>query len=197
ERRGGSVEDEVVPAKELMAQPNPPRFLRERDVLEFSVKVTNQAQTKQSGKVRLTLADARTNNSIDAALGNVDPDRAFELDPGASRSFFWRLTVPDDQGPIIYKAVGATDKLSDGEEGMLPVLSRRVLVTESTPRPVRGAQTKPFDFAKLRESGKSDTLKHQSRPAQMCSQPGWSGVRPLPYLMEFPHECTEQTFNRL
>src|SRR5262249_18826792 len=122
ELRSGYLQDEVVTAKELMVQPNPPRFLRERDVLEFSVKVTNQAQTKQSGKVRLTLADARTNNSIDAALGNVDPDRAFELDPGASRSFFWRLTVPDDQGPIIYKAVGATDKLSDGEEGMLPVL---------------------------------------------------------------------------
>jgi len=79
----------------------------------------------------------------------------------------------------------------------VPVLSRRVLVTESIPLPVRGAQTKTFDFAKLREAGKSDTLKHQSLTVQMVSQPAWYAVMALPYLMEFPHECTEQTFNRL
>jgi len=29
------------------------------------------------------------------------------------------------------------------------------------------------------------------------SNPSWYAVMALPYLMEFPHECTEQTFNRL
>src|SRR5439155_3806840 len=29
------------------------------------------------------------------------------------------------------------------------------------------------------------------------SNPAWYAVMALPYLMEFPHECTEQTFNRL
>jgi hypothetical protein len=31
----------------------------------------------------------------------------------------------------------------------------------------------------------------------MVSQPAWYAVMALPYLMKFPHECTEQTFNRL
>ena len=31
----------------------------------------------------------------------------------------------------------------------------------------------------------------------MVSNPAWYAVMALPYLMEFPHECTEQTFNRL
>ncbi|MCS6850537.1 MAG: hypothetical protein NZ700_05135, partial [Gemmataceae bacterium] len=86
---------------------------------------------------------------------------------------------------------------SDGEEGMLPVLSQRVLVTESLPIPIRDAQTKTFNFARLLDSAKSDTLKHQSLTVQMCSQPAWYAVMALPYLMEFPHECSEQTFNRL
>ena len=31
----------------------------------------------------------------------------------------------------------------------------------------------------------------------MVSNPSWYAVMALPYLMEFPYECTEQTFNRL
>jgi uncharacterized protein YfaS (alpha-2-macroglobulin family) len=197
ELRSGYLEDSVVTAKDLMVEPNPPRFLREGDVLEFSVKVTNQSQVKQSGKVRLALADLRTTNSIDAALGNTNPDQAFELEPGTSKSFFWRLTVPDDQGPIAYKAVGASEKLSDGEEGAIPVLSKRVLVTESIALPIRGPATRTFDFKKLEESAKSNTLKHQTLTVQMTSQPAWYAVLALPYLMEYPYECSEQTFNRL
>ncbi len=49
-----------------MVQPNPPRFLREGDELEFTVKVTNLSDTHQTGTVRLTFADARTANPIDA-----------------------------------------------------------------------------------------------------------------------------------
>jgi uncharacterized protein YfaS (alpha-2-macroglobulin family) len=180
-----------------MVQPNPPRFLREGDVLEFTVKVSNQSPTRQTGAVRLTLADARTGESADVALGNTATDQPFDIPTKESRSLSWRLTVPDAAGFLTYKAVGSTGKLSDGEEGFLPVLSRRILVTESLPLPVRGPQTKNFEFTKLRQSGQSDTLQHQSVTVQMVSNPSWYAVMALPYLMEFPHECTEQTFNRL
>ena len=79
--------------------------------------------------------------------------------------------MPDGLGFLTYKAVGSTGRLSDGEEGFLPVLSRRILVTESLPLPIRGPATKKFDFTKLLESGKSDTLQHQSLTVQMVSQP--------------------------
>ena len=195
--RSGFLQDKVVTAKDLMVQPNPPRFLREGDVLEFTVKVSNQSPTRQTGAVRLTLADARTGKPADAALGNTATDQPFDIAAKESRSLSWRLTVPDGAGVLTYKAVGSTGKLSDGEEGFLPVLSRRILVTESLPLPIRGAQTKKFEFTKLLESGKSDTLRHQSVTVQMVSNPSWYAVMALPYLMEFPHECTEQTFNRL
>ena len=120
--RSGFLEAQAVTAKDLMVQPNPPRFLREGDVVEFTVKVSNQASTRQQGTVRLTLADARTARLIDAALGNTQLDQVFDIPAKESRSFAWRLTVPDGQGPIRYKAVGSTDRLSDGEEGFLPVL---------------------------------------------------------------------------
>ncbi|HEY2784815.1 MAG TPA: alpha-2-macroglobulin family protein, partial [Fimbriiglobus sp.] len=121
--RSGYLRDDVVTAKDLMVQPNPPRFLREGDVLAFTVKVSNQSPRPQQGKVRLTFTDARTGKSVDERIGNLTTDVAFEIPAGESRGFAWTITVPDGLGPVIYKAVGASDKLSDGEEGMLPVLS--------------------------------------------------------------------------
>ena len=68
--RAGYLEDEVVTAKDLMVQPNPPRFLREGDELEFTVKVLNRGAKPQKGTVRLTFQDARTLDPADSSLGN-------------------------------------------------------------------------------------------------------------------------------
>jgi hypothetical protein len=195
--RAGFLEDKLVTAKDLMVQPNPPRFLREGDVIELAVKVANQSAARQTGKVRLTFNDALTGQPADASLGNAKPELAFDIPARESRSFSWRVKVPDGGGFLTYKAVGSTGRLSDGEAGYLPVLSRRVWVTESLPLSIRDAGTRQFSFAKLLRSGKSKTLQNQSLTVQMVSNPAWYAVLALPYLMEYPHECTEQTFNRL
>ncbi len=194
--RSGLLTGTTVTAKDLMVEPNPPRFVREGDVIEFTVKVTNRSAARQMGKVSLTLADARTLEPRNAALGNLVPEQDFDVPSQESRTVSWRLTIPDGCEFLTYKAVGATTRLSDGEEGYLPVLSRRIFVTESLPLPIRGPQTKEFEFTKLLHSGESDTLLHQSLTVQMVSQPAWYAVMALPYLMEYPHECSEQVFNR-
>ena len=196
ELRAGSLKGRTVTSKDLMVQPNPPRFVREGDTLEFTVKVSNQSDVAQSGRVRLTFADAASLESVDAALGNTAADQPFDIPARESRSYTWRISVPDGMGFLTYKAVGASAQVSDGEEGFLPVLSRRILVRESLPLPIRGAGTKSFEFTKLLDSANSKTLRHQSLTVQMVSQPAWYAVMALPYLMEFPYECSEQVFNR-
>jgi hypothetical protein len=195
--RSGYLTDTTVTAKDLMVEPNPPRFVREGDVIELTVKVSNQSAARQTGTVSLTLSDARTLESRDKALGNVSPEQAFDVPSKESRTYLWRLTIPDDCDFLIYKAVGATTRLSDGEQGYLPVLSRRILVEESLPLPIRGPATKDFQFTKLLDSGQSTTLRSQSLTVQMVSQPAWYAVMALPYLMEYPYESSEQVFNRL
>ena len=189
--------DEITTSKDLMVQPNPPRFLRESDQLEFSVKITNLSEVDQTGKVRLTLSNATTEESIDAKFANQDTEQTFTVAAGQSKSVFWKLSVPDYVGVIAWKAVGATETLSDGEEGLLPVLSKRILVIESLPLPIRGNQTKTFDFDRLNLIDSSDSLQSQSLTVQMTSNPSWYAVMALPYLMEYPHQCNEQVFNRL
>lgn len=195
--RAGFLTDRTVTAKDLMVEPNPPRFVREGDAIEFTVKVSNQTDRPQTGKVRLTFADAASLQPTDAALGNRTPEIDFDVPAKQSRSYSWHIAVPDGTGFLTYKAVGATAQAGDGEEGFLPVLSRRILVTESLPLPIRGPATKQFEFTKLLDSGRSDTLRSQSLTVQMVSQPAWYAVMALPYLLEYPHACSEQLFNRL
>jgi hypothetical protein len=171
--------------------------VREGDTLEFTVKVSNRSDKARKGIVRLTLSDARTLKDVNAECGLRSADQAFELPPKESKTFAWRMTIPDGMGFLSYKAVGAAGELSDGEEGWLPVLSRRILVTESLPLPIRGAGTKEFRFDRLIDAAKSDTLRHQNLTVQMVSQPAWYAVMALPYLMEQCIECTEVVFNRL
>jgi uncharacterized protein YfaS (alpha-2-macroglobulin family) len=216
--RAGLLEAHAVTAKDIMVQPNPPRFLREGDTLEFSVKISNQSDQPQRGAVKLTFSDAEGRagsplpadgahgvtrpTDIDQLLGNTKPELAFDIPAKESRSYAWRISVPDGAPFLVYKAVASTGTLSDGEEGYLPVLSRRIFVTESLPLPIRGKVgggevVKKFEFTKLLNSGKSSTLQNESLTVQMVSQPAWYAVLALPYLMEFPYECSEQTFNRL
>jgi hypothetical protein len=194
--RSGYLEGETVTAKDLMAQPNPPRFLREGDEIEFTVKVTNQSDKPQTGKARLGFADAATLEARDAALSLTNQEQPFEIAAKESKTLSWRIKVPDGAGFLTYKAVAATDTLSDGEEGMIAVLSKRQLVTESITLPIRNAGAREFEMKKLLDSGASDTLRHEALTVQVVSQPAWYAVMALPYLMEYPHECAEQVFNR-
>ncbi len=195
--RNGLLTGTTVTAKELMVEPNPPRFVRENDTIAFTVKVSNQSAARQTGRVRLTFQNARTQKDVTEQLGISATDLPFDIPSKQSHTLSWSIHIPDGTEFLTYKAVGATDRLSDGEEGYLPVLSRRILVTESLPLPIRGAQTKRFAFDRLLNAGASNTLQHQRLTVQMVSQPIWYAVMALPYLMEYPYACSEQLFNRL
>ncbi len=195
--QAGGITGETITQKDLMVQPNPPRFLREGDKLRFTAKVTNLSAQEQKGKLRLSMLDPVSDANRNAEF-KVEPETLeFAVPAGESRSFGWELNVPETPGVVKYKVVGATESLSDGEEGLVSILSRRIFVTESLPLPIRGPETKKFNFKKLVESKQSDTLKHEGLTVEVTSNPAWYAVQALPYLMEFPHECSEQVFNRI
>ena len=197
ELRTGLLVDEMTTSKDLMVQPNPPRFLREGDRILFPVKVINQSDKPQTGSVQLLLKDGFNENDLNETFGNSKFQQTFEVPAKESRTYTFEMKVPDFVGAIVYKAVAGNDAVSDGEEGFLPVLSKRILVNESLPLPIRGNQTRTFDFAALEKMDASDSLRNQNLTVQMTSNPSWYAVMALPYLMEYPHQCSEQTFNRL
>ncbi|MCB2375998.1 hypothetical protein LGH70_00280 [Hymenobacter sp. BT635] len=85
---------------------------------------------------------------------------------------------------------------SDGEENTLPVLTNRVLITESLPLPIVGPATREFVLPKL-ASTTSATRRNYSLTLEMTANPAWYAVQALPYLLEPHYETSEQVFGRL
>jgi len=193
----GSIEGRTKTQKELMVQPNPPRFLREGDVLKFTVKVTNMQDKEAKGLLKLSFFGPIDNQSLDIQLKHENKEKTFVIPAKQSQSFSFQISVPDNLDILSFRAVGATKEFSDGEEGVLPVLSRRIFVQESIPLWINDKGVKKFKFKKLTRSSKSSTLKHKGLTVQMASNPAWYAIQALPFLMEFPYECSEQVFNRL
>ncbi len=192
----GLVQKEVVTQKDLMVMPNPPRFFRENDKITFSTKVSNISDKEVSGNAQLFLFDALTMEPADKALGNVQAVKPFTAKKGQSAAIAWDLAIPDGIQAITYKVVAKAGNFTDGEEMTLPVMTNRMLVTETMPLPIRGKQTKQYTLKKLTESGSSKTLKNHKLTLEYTANPAWYAIQALPYLMEYPYECAEQVFSR-
>ncbi|MDV7185785.1 MG2 domain-containing protein [Lutibacter sp. TH_r2] len=196
----------TVTQKELMVLPNPPRFLREGDVIQFSSKISNLSDKPLNGVAQLVLTDAIsgkdiTNQLLKASLPSGEMSKGqrglqnFTVDAKGNTNTTWSLTIPDNVQAIQYKIVAKAGEFSDGEQNVLPVLSNRMLVTETLPMWVRSNQTKTFSLDKLKNQT-STTLSHHKLTLEITSNPAWYAVQSLPYLMEYPYECAEQTFSR-
>lgn len=199
ELAGGYDERKVVTQKPLMVQPNAPRFLREGDQIEFSAKIVNMSDKEITGTAQLELFDASSNKPVDGWFKNVFPNQYFTVAAGQSVAVKFPIGIPANfNSAMTYriKAIAKDASFSDGEEAALPVLTNRMLVTESMPLNMRTETTKNFRFEKLLNSGKSETLSNHAVTVEYTSNPAWYAVQALPYLMEYPYECAEQTFNR-
>ncbi|MCE3229241.1 MAG: hypothetical protein K0S32_3792 [Bacteroidetes bacterium] len=200
----GRFQKEVITQKELMVQPNAPRFFREGDKMTFIAKISNLSNAEMKGSAELKLYDALSDkeistNMIEAVSGPFPSIgyREFMAKKGQSTSIEWNIAIPFGYSAIKYKIVAKGGNFSDGEEMALPVLTNRMLVTESMPLPIRSNQTKEFNFEKfISQNNNSTTLKNHAYTLEFTANPAWYAVQALPYIMEYPYECAEQTFAR-
>ncbi|MDD3878006.1 MAG: alpha-2-macroglobulin family protein [Bacteroidales bacterium] len=190
------TERELVTQKDLMITANAPRFFRENDIITFTAKVSNLSDRDLSGTAQLQLFDALSMRPIDADLQNNNATLAFQVSKGQSTLLSWNLNIKEGTSAVTYRISARADNFSDGEEMAIPVLSNRMLVTESLPLPIRGRTERTFEFGKLINSASSSTLRHHKLTLEFTSNPAWYAIQALPYLMEFPYECSEQIFSR-
>jgi hypothetical protein len=199
----------VVTQKTLMVQPNAPRFLREGDVMEFTAKISNTSDKELTGTATLELIDATTNISVDGWFNNVFPLQYFTVAANQSSVVKFPIQVPMGfTKPLTYRIVAVSkfpslggagvvnnDEASDGEENTLLVLTNKIFLTESLPIYLKSSEQqkiidlKPLFNTASNRIGESVTIEYTSNPI-------WTVVQALPYLMEYPYEYAEQTFNR-
>ena len=154
------------------------------------------SKTDLSGNAELHLFNAFTMKPVDFQMGITDPLQGFTVNKEGSTVVKWKISVPEGLQAVVYRVSASALSFTDGEEAPLPVLSNRMLVTESLPLPIRGNTSKSFVFKNLKKSAQSTTLRNYRLTLEYTSNPAWYAVQALPFLMEFPHECTEQLFSR-
>lgn len=197
---------ETVTQKELMVIPNAPRFLRQGDEITISTKIANLTSKDFSGIAQLVLTDAITGADITYELVvkpigyqpmglKYNANEAFSINANGNTQVSWTLKIPDNVNAIQYKILAKSGDFSDGEQSALPVLTNRMLVTETLPMWIKSNETRTFTLDKLK-TNTSSTLKHHKLTLEITSNPAWYAVQALPYLMEYPYDCNEQTFSR-
>ena len=193
----GTLAAEAVTSRELMVQPDAPRFVRAGDEIEFTVKLANRTDAIQSGRVRLRFRDAVDGAPADGRVANRAPERDFELPPRGSRTFAWRLHVADDAGPLVYTAVAATSRFADGEDGALPVLARGVPSHESLPFTVGAGDSLTAVLEHLARPAGGAVAVNEALSVQVVSDPAWFAILALPGVASGPEGGPLETFDRL
>ncbi|MCZ8227986.1 alpha-2-macroglobulin family protein [Flavobacterium sp.] len=191
----GYLEKSVITQKELMVIPNFPRFFREKDSIVITAKVSNMTNETKNGMALLQLFDAATMQSIDAKTANTKTVKSFKIAAFGNSIVSWKIYIPEGMQGIQYKILAKAGNFSDGEENILPVLTNNRLVTESIPIWVRENSKKEYTFENLKNNT-STTLRNHQFVLEYTSNPTWLAIQSLPYLMEYEHECAEQTFAR-
>lgn len=202
---GSFIDKTIVTQKPLMTEPSAPRFVREGDSFLFPVKVTNTGDAAEKGRVTLEFEDVSTSMPVSVCRKKSETgeerteDSAtfdFELAAGESRIFEFPVRIHEGCPYLKYTAKAVGENFTDGEESILPVLARKILVRESISMQIKRPGEKHYRFDSLAGSARSATIRHIGLTAQAVGDPSWYAFAALPYLMEYPHECNEQIFSR-
>ena len=183
--RVGSGESQIVAAKDLMIRPQIPRFLTERDQIVLSAVINNTLTTEQSVRVVFEHADGLLKLNSPAEQTVLVPA------DGSTRVDWVATAIAPGKATIRMSAFAAGD--SDATEIHVPVNVYGLLKTDSFTGIVR-----PSDAA----GSITVTVPEQRNPEQSRLEVRFSPslaaalVESLPYLIEYPYGCTEQTLNR-
>jgi uncharacterized protein YfaS (alpha-2-macroglobulin family) len=195
--KSGSVHTEAKTVKDLMVRPYVPRFLREGDLADLKVVVNNASDRGLSGKVMLDIVDLETSTSALVAFG-LSPERAtqaFSAAAGAGADVTFKLTTPKRVGSYAIEARAVSGDLSDGERRPVPVLPGRMQLAQSRFAALKGGETRTLRFADM-AAGDDPSRIDEQIVVTIDGQLFYSVLSALPYLVNYPYECTEQTLNR-
>jgi uncharacterized protein YfaS (alpha-2-macroglobulin family) len=192
----GYVEKSVESVKELMVRPYLPRFLREGDVARLKVVVNDAGETPLAGEATIEIFDPETNASLlgEFGLTTATAKQPFRVEPGKGFDLTFALTAPRRVGPAAFKVVARAGNLSDGELRPLPILPSRIHLAQSRFVTLKGVERREMTFDDMKTN--DPTRIHEQMVVTVDGQLFYSMLDALPYLIEYPYECTEQTLNR-
>ncbi len=185
--RVGSGKAQALTRKNLMVRLQMPRFLVDRDEVVASALINNEFNDPIEVRVEL--------NQVGDYLQLLEPARASQtvtIPAHGQQRVDWRCRAMK-AGEATLRVTANSARESDAMELKLPVIVNGILKTESyagTVRPDKVSSVVEFTVPEAR-------LIDQSRlTIRVSPSLAMSMIDALPYMVDYPHGCTEQTLNR-
>ena len=217
----GEASVEVVTTKNLLLRLQAPRFFVEKDEVVLSANIHNYLRTAKTARVVLELEGGcleslggkvsdhsrptetqetalpvgrewLSTRNLPAASGQNENGLRVKIEAGGEERVDWRVKVVKE-GQAVVRMKALTDEESDAMETRFPVYVHGMLKTDSFCGVIRPDK----DSASVMIEVPAERRMDQSR-LELRYSPTLAGalVDALPYLVDYPYGCTEQTLNR-
>ena len=166
----------VVAQKEVMVQPNMPRFVRSGDQSVIAASITCLSEQNHCGTATLQMLDPSTDTVVWSS------SKPFTVEGGSSAKVDFRYQ-PTDQYPLLICRVSVSgDSFSDGEQHYLPVLPNREAVLTTYPITMHGSSRLDIPLG--------DTTSKDSTQItiEFTDNPAWLIVGAIPTLATRPDD---------
>jgi len=179
--------------KDVMIQPNMPRFVRETDVVVLKARVSNTTNAPLQATAVLRLFNTVTGEDLTDKIIKTDKLVPTTINGLSANTVSWSVEIPKEIEGLQYRISVKAGNFTDGEESVIPVLSNRTLITETAPIWQLGNQNKDYRLHNL-ITNNSQTLKNHQFVVEISHNATWLTMQLLPYLYDFQHTCNEQIF---
>ncbi len=183
--RVGEASAEVVTRKNIIVRMQAPRFFLERDEVVLSANVHNYMPEAKSVKVRLEL-DGNTLELPSAAESTI------EVPAGGEQRVDWRVKVLHE-GEAVLRMLALTDTESDAVQMKFPVHVHGMLKMDSFSGMLRADERQGAFEVTVPSERRAEETRLEVRYSPTLAG---AMVDALPYLIDYPYGCTEQTLNR-
>lgn len=162
---------DVVASKDVMVQPNLPRFLRTGDKAVVKASVMNATGKDMPVDTEVTIYNPSTGETM---LSNTMADT---VPANGSVVVSIELNVPDNMPLIGYRIKATAGTHADGEQALIPVLPSSTPVIDTYPFYMASSQSEySMKMPRMTKEGRV-TL-------QFCENPAWYVVTALPGILD-------------
>lgn len=191
----GYFETEIISKKDIFIQANTPKVLYEKDVIEYSARISNLSTESHYGSAFIEVYDL-FGKDITKEVVDVSTTH-FNVNENSSSYVSWRLIVPENAGLLKIRCGAETTSHKDVEEHIIPVLTTKILITESLPLTINKKGLNKFTFDGFNKKYSDSKYSTQSITFEYSANPIWYAVQSLPFLSEGDEIFSLTVFNKL
>ncbi len=187
----------LLTSQPLMVRLQTPRFLVEQDQVVVSAIVHNGMKTEKHVRVELSVPEdlMQPEDTVGAASndGLVVIVREGRVAAGETQRFDWKLrAIQPGTAQLTVKAL--SDEASDAMASVLPILPFTMSERQSTSLALKTADAGEFELAfTLPEDLSAGSL---SIELTATGSPAKALFEAIPFLIDYPYGCVEQTMSR-